>query len=583
MYTAADLSLDLFPVGCLVTNLQREILFFNSYFNRHYGYAGDDLAGADLFAILSKGSQIIHDSYLMPLLVQEGHCDEIRLGIKAENGETIPALVSARLEGSGKEHVFWSFSSATRSEEIYEELATAKQLLQQKVSLLHSMADTDELTGLPNRAALTRHLNQQMSYSKSSETAFALAFVDLDGFKEINDRHGHPVGDKLLRMVAKRITANLRTKDIVSRFGGDEFVIITRGDFGARSAMDSLTRLLQQLSEPFDIGPLSLSISASAGITLYPQTEPIASDQLVRQADQAMYQAKLTGRNRVCLFNVDKELAQRGKHQKAAEIKDAIADEQFELYYQPKINMRTGKVLGAEALLRWNHPAQGLLAPASFLPDVSECHQGLDLGRWVITAALAQLRSWHDQGVSINVSVNIAGYHLQHSDFVAELASMLAKFPALRKQQLELEVLETNAINDIDQVAVVLGACKRLGVKISLDDFGTGYSTLGHLKALKVDVLKIDRSFVKDMLTSAGDLAILRGVISFAQAFDCEVIAEGVETLQHGQRLMELGCEMAQGYYIAKPMPAGELPAWIQVWEQSQYEKKFRSIPSDSW
>lgn len=576
MDTVFEPSLDLFPVGCVVTNLQRKILYSNSYFDRQYGYDEERVAGVDLFSILSKASQIIYDSYLMPLLVHEGQCDEIRLGIVAPNGKAMPVIVSARLEAPEGQKIFWSISNASRSEEMYKELAAAKELLQQKVSLLHSLADTDELTGLLNRAALTRHLNQQMGSSRSSENAFALAFLDLDGFKEINDAYGHDVGDKLLRLVAKRMAANLRTHDIVSRFGGDEFVVIMQGNLGDSSAMDSLDRLIHQLSQPFHIGSLSLSISASAGITLYPQTEPIASDQLIRQADQAMYQAKLTGRNRVCMFNLDKELAQKGQHQKATEIQAAIAEHQFELYFQPKVNMRTGQVLGAEALIRWNHPTQGLLGPASFLSDVSESHQGVELGRWVIAAALAQMGSWHDQGRNINVSVNIAGYHLQHSSFVEELALMLAKFPMLRKQQLELEVLETNAINDIDQVSIVLAACKNLGVNISLDDFGTGYSTLGHLKVLTVDVLKIDRSFVKDMLSSQGDLAILKGVISFAQAFECDVIAEGVETLQHGQRLIELGCEMGQGYYIARPMPAVDLPAWTDAWQQSQYENKFK-------
>ncbi|WP_288365345.1 EAL domain-containing protein [uncultured Marinobacter sp.] len=557
-----------FPVGCLVSDSKRQILYCNRFVEEHYGYGVSELVGADLFTLLSRASQIMYDSYLLPLVMREGRCDEIRLSLVTRHGEPKPVVVSLCRDHPHSERIFWSIGNANRSEQLFSELTEARKLLQQKISLLHNLSDTDQLTGLPNRAALTRHLNQKIGHPESAQLAFALAFLDLDGFKEVNDRYGHPVGDKLLRLVAKRMAANLRNNDLIARFGGDEFVILLTGEFGSSEAEESLNRLIRQVSEPFEVESLKLHISASAGVTLYPQSEAVDADQLVRQADQAMYQAKLAGKRQLCLFNVDKERSEKGKNKEAAAVRNAIASGEFELFYQPKVNMRTGEVLGAEALLRWNHPDRGLLAPAAFLPALSQTSAGVELGHWVIASGLTQLRHWHERGIDLHVSVNIDGYHLQHPDFLRQLKDLLMDCPALPKHRLELEVLETSAIEDIDHVSSILTACKKLGIRISLDDFGTGYSSLAHLRDLSVDILKIDRSFVRDMLTSPGDLAILKGVIGFAGAFQCDVVAEGVETIQHVQSLTELGCDLGQGYYIAKPMPPQVFEAWLRDWPQ---------------
>jgi diguanylate cyclase len=573
----ATFSLDHFPVGCLVSNAGREILYSNHYFEKRFGYTPQALIGTDLFGLLSRASQIMYDSYLMPLLVREGHFDEIRLTLLTQSGNPLPAVVSALRDESNDDLFFWSIGSAARSEQLFGQLNEARTLLQQKISLLHTLSDVDQLTGLPNRSALTRQLSQKMSELAPGELAFTLAFVDLDGFKDVNDRYGHHMGDKLLRQVAKRMAGNLRSDDLVARFGGDEFVILMNGHADPVIAEESLNRLIRQLAEPFEVDSLVLQISASVGVTLYPQSEEIEPDRLIRQADQAMYQAKLAGRNQLCLFNVDNEKFQKDKHSELASIRAAMAANEFELYYQPKVNMRTGEILGAEALLRWNHPVKGLTAPATFLPVLDATQAGLELGRWVITSALTQLKAWLEKGLQLHVSVNIAGYHLQHPDFLKDLKVILAEFPDLPKHCVEFEVLETSTIEDVDYVSSVLTTCRMMGIRVSLDDFGTGYSTLGHLRDLSVDVLKIDRSFVKDMLTSTGDLAILKGVIGFARAFECDLVAEGVETLQHGQSLIELGCEWGQGYYIARPMPAHAFEAWAQAWQHQEFDSKFKS------
>lgn len=565
---------DDFPVGCLVSGAQRQILFANCYLEEQFGHTVDELVGADLFTLLSRASQIMYDSYLLPIIMKEGRCDEVRLTLMSRSGDPRPAVVSAVRGREEEDLIYWSIGSADRSEELFSELAEARTLLQRKVNLLHTRSDTDQLTGLPNRAAMTDHLSQRMMDCKPGELAFALAFVDLDGFKAINDRYGHHIGDKVLRLVARRMANDLRSDDLIARFGGDEFVILLHGEFSAKLAEESLGRIIAQIAEPIEVDSLTLALAASAGLTLYPQSQAIEPDQLIRQADQAMYQAKLAGRNQVCLFNINQETYQRNKNTELAAIRDALAAGQFELYYQPKVNMRTGEIMGAEALIRWNHPEDGLRAPDTFLPLLENTTLGLDLGRWVITSALGQLQEWLTAGLDVHVSVNIAGYHLQYPHFFQDLSRILASFPRVPKQRLELEVLETSTIEDLGHVSSVLGACRAMGIRVSLDDFGTGFSTLGHLRELSVDMLKIDRSFVQGMLMNAGDLAIIKGIVGFAGAFDCQLVAEGVETLQHGQTLVDLGCEWGQGYFIARPMPGGDFSRWHGCWRQD-FKRKF--------
>ncbi|MBZ5487713.1 EAL domain-containing protein [Halomonas aquamarina] len=574
MTTCRQFSPDDFPVGCMVTDDKRRIVYSNRLIETYSGHGAQALLGADLFMLLSKASQIMFETYLMPILAREGRCDEIRLSLATSFSGPLPIVVSAYSDrASGR--IFWSISSANRSDQLFEELTEAKQLLEQKVSLLRTLSDTDPLTGLPNRAALTHYLDQKMLQRPHNGMAFSLAFVDLDDFKKINDQHGHHRGDRVLKVIAKRLAGSLGRDDLIARFGADEFVILLNGPFRPGAAQESLTRLADKLSEPIVIDAASLSLSASIGVTCYPQPRDVAPGQLLRQADQAMYQAKLAGKNQVCLFNIDNEASQKERYSELTTLQAALASRQFELYYQPKVNMRTGEILGAEALIRWHHPEEGLKAPGSFLPALHDTATGIALGRWVITQALSQLQTWLDQGIDLRVSVNIDGYHLQHPDFLHELSVTLAGFPALPPQRFELEVLETSTIEDIGHVYAVLDACRRMGIRISLDDFGTGYSSLSHLRDLSVDTLKIDRSFVKNMLTSRNDLAILKGVIGFAGAFGCDVVAEGVETRQHSQRLLELGCEFGQGYYIARPMPADAFHAWAAAWQKKEFKEKY--------
>ena len=431
---------------------------------------------------------------------------------------------------------------------------------------LEHIAHYDALTTLPNRVLFADRLQQAMAQAERRGRALAVAYLDLDGFKAINDYYGHEAGDQLLIALAARMKLALREGDTLARLGGDEFVAILLDLTDVAASEPMLERLLAASARPVHVGDLVLQVSGSIGVTFYPQAEVVDGDQLLRQSDQAMYQAKLAGKNRYHFFDALHDRSVRGHHESLAHIRRALDEHEFVLYYQPKVNMRMGEVIGVEALIRWQHPERGLLPPAVFLPVIENHPLAIELGEWVINSALTQIERWRAAGLDIPVSVNIGARQLQQPDFTERLRALLAAHPAVNPGHLALEVLETSALEDLVQVSQVIEACRDLGVMFALDDFGTGYSSLTYLKRLQVTLLKIDRSFVRDMLDDPDDLAILEGVLGLARAFRRAVIAEGVETVEHGTLLLQLGCELAQGFAIAYPMPAADLPAWVAHW-----------------
>jgi len=354
---------------------------------------------------------------------------------------------------------------------------------------------------------------------------------------------------------------------MIARIGGDEFVVVMQDIDDEPYCTPMLLRLLQTSAQPIHINEIVLQVSASIGVTYFPQAEEVNADQLLRQADQAMYQAKLSGKNRYHIFDTEHDRTLRGRHENLEYIYLALTNQEFVLYYQPKVNMRTGKVIGAEALIRWQHPERGLLAPSHFLPLIEDLPFAAKLGEWVIATAMAQHEAWIADGLEIPVSVNIGPYQLQQPEFVERLQTILNSHTLVKPGNLQLKVLETSALEDMFQVSKIMHECKIFGVSFALDDFGTGYSTLSYLKYLPAAILKIDRTFVRNMLDDPDDLAILEGILGMSAAFRRRVIAEGVETVEHGELLLKLGCDLAQGYVIAKPMPAVELPAWTTSWK----------------
>jgi diguanylate cyclase (GGDEF)-like protein/PAS domain S-box-containing protein len=435
-------------------------------------------------------------------------------------------------------------------------------------SALKLSAHYDLLTGLPNRSLLVDRIEHAMLKTHRNQKFVAVAFIDLDGFKEVNDTHGHNVGDELLKKVASQLQHVLREEDTLSRFGGDEFVAVI-DELSAPSESDViLSRMLESVSSTQFIENKLLKISASIGVTFYP-LDKASPEQLLRHADLAMYKAKQKGKNRSYIFDIKKDTADKHRNEELKRIEQALKTEEFLLYYQPKVDLRTKELVGVEALIRWNHPDKGVLSPARFLPVVEHDPLDIELGRWVIKTALQQSQQWLELGADIPISVNISPLHLQHSEFVSDLKNIIDQHPNYKQGSLEFEILESSALKDIELVSTVMKACAQLGVDFSIDDFGTGYSSLTYLKRLPAKYLKIDQSFVRDMLIDTDDKAIIQGIIELAKVFSLNVIAEGVETPEHGELLLSLGSYIAQGYGIAKPMPANDIFNWLISWKQN--------------
>jgi EAL domain-containing protein (putative c-di-GMP-specific phosphodiesterase class I) len=355
----------------------------------------------------------------------------------------------------------------------------------------------------------------------------------------------------------------MRAIDTVCRLGGDEFVLLFEDFENVCDLRRPLDRIIDAMARPFEIESHHIQVSTSIGVTVYP-LDNVDTDTLLRHADQAMYMAKQAGRNQAIWFDVNHERHVQESHRIIADVRQAFERGQLELYYQPKVNMRTGHIHGMEALLRWNDPNRGVVSPGEFLPQVEHSSLIVDIGEWVIESAIRQALVWDKAGFPWAISVNIAARHIQMLDFVSQLKRSLEAFPALPQHRIEIEILESVALNDVEQTRHLILEVQKLGVDFSLDDFGTGYSSLKYLKRLPVNFLKIDQTFVRDLLVDKDDRAVVDAVIGLASAFNRRVIAEGVETTEHMKVLLEMGCEFGQGYGIARPMPAEAVLAWAE-------------------
>lgn len=428
------------------------------------------------------------------------------------------------------------------------------------------LARLDPLTGLPNRIALAEQLTEAIRNADRTHSRLAVAYIDLDGLGVANLRFGREGGDQIIRETARRISDMAAPGTIVTRIGGDEFVLVV-SSADADEAGERIRELIRQLARPIELDSGRTRLTASAGMTLLSTTEQEDEEQLVRQAFQALYEAKLKGKNRLELFDKDREHNLRQHYEKLDAIRAGLERGQFILHYQPKVHLRSGDVLGFEALIRWQHPERGLVPPVEFIPVLTNQPLAVDVGDWVIERALEQLAQWNADGFETSISVNVDGQQLLDPDFAERLTTQLAAQPGVGPHQLELEMLETSAMEDIEQVAQLIGRLKQMGISVSLDDYGTGYSSLTFVKRLPVSTIKIDQSFVRDLLVDPEHEAIIGGIVNLAEKLRRKVIAEGVETEQHGRRLIELGCQTGQGYGIARPMPAGEVRAWRAQWQ----------------
>jgi diguanylate cyclase (GGDEF)-like protein/PAS domain S-box-containing protein len=532
----------------MITDADNIIVDVNRAFTLITGYRRDDVIGRDP-NILNSGrhEKSFYQAMWQSLLQNKAWRGEV--WNRRKSGDIYVELLSISVICDDKGRV-------QRYVGVFSDISYLKEYEEE----LSRVAHYDALTGVPNRVLLADRMKQAIAQSVRDQSLVAFCYLDLDGFKAINDLLGHEAGDHVLVEISKRIQHTLRGGDTLARLGGDEFVVLLNLERG-EDCRHTLDRLLQVLSKPITVMDKASVLSASIGVSVYP-TDDADPDTLLRHADQAMYVAKQSGKNCYYVYDPELDLRARNHNEFLKNVRHGLEHGQFELHYQPKVNLSTRRLVGAEALIRWRHPEQGLLAPIDFLRPIENTELDVDIGNWVIVTALAQIYNWQQLGLDIEVSINISAYHLESPGFVEVLKQHLARYPKLPANKLQIEVLENAALNDLTLVRKVIEACRQLGVGFALDDFGTGYASLSYLSRLPVDILKIDQSFVRDMLHDKGDKTIIQGIIALAHAFERRIVAEGIENGEQYQMLQELGCEIGQGYGIARPMPAEALSLW---------------------
>jgi len=544
--------------GIFITKTDGTIIDVNPAFCQITGYERKEVLGKNPKILNSNKQSKAFYTDMWECLIAHGYWKG-EVWNRKKSGEFYAELltISSLKDNSGKTlHYMGLFADITQ--------------LKNQHRTLEQMAHYDALTMLPNRTLFIDRFNQAVTYAGRTKNSLAVCFIDLDNFKPINDNFGHNVGDKILVEVADRIKSNLRNGDTISRQGGDEFALLLSDIRTFADCEDILKRIHNSLAQPFMFNGICHTVTASTGVTLYPHDNGDL-DTLIRHADQAMYQIKLSGGDGYRLFNKEKDQQIIKKQHKLNKVINAINNDEFILYYQPKVNMKTGKVYGVEALVRWLSPEDGIIAPMDFLPVLEGTNVELQFGQWVIDNAVKQLAQWQRNGLMIEVSINISSYHLQSATFIGDLKDILGKYKDLDTRYIQLEILESSVLGDLNAISNTLNICRDVfGLQIALDDFGTGYSSLTHIKSLPANVIKIDQSFVIDMLNDANNYSIINGVLGLANSFSRDVIAEGVESTAHGLMLLMMGCEKAQGYGIARPMPANDFDNWLALYQPNK-------------
>jgi diguanylate cyclase (GGDEF)-like protein/PAS domain S-box-containing protein len=538
--------------GILISDAQNRIIDVNPAFTQLTGYRRDEALGRNP-SFLSARRQGEGFYELMWQAIEAKGEWQGELWNRRKNGGVYAELISiiAVKDDDGQlQHYVGAFSDIS--------------VLKEHEADLDRIAHYDVLTAVPNRRLLGDRLDQAIARARRLGKNLAVCYLDLDGFKAINDQFGHQGGDLLLVEIARRLLAMSRADDTVARLGGDEFVLLWNDIDAEADCLQALDRILIEVSAPTVIDGVEVSVSASIGVTLYPE-DNVDADSLLRHADHAMYSAKQMGKNRYQMFDSRLERQLSSRTDLLAKVTRALVTGQLELYYQPKVDCSSGTIIGAEALIRWNDPILGLVGPNEFLPLIESDNLAVSVGRWVFEQAVQQARDWDSIGLAVPISVNVFPRHLSYPSFIDDLRDTIARcWPEMPAKRLLLEIVETSELEELDAIEGVIKECLSLGIGFSLDDFGTGYSSLVYLRRLSVEELKIDQSFVRDMLNNPDDHAIVVSVIGLGQAFGLRVVAEGVESNLQARHLVKLGCHVVQGYGLGRPMPARDFHHWHQ-------------------
>ena len=539
--------------GVVSTDTEGRITFLNPAAEQMSGWPKDEAVGQpvdEVLVIIDETARENRDSKTLRAigLDEPHHSDNILL--RRYDGELLPIdKHAAPLRDS---HGRTQGAVVTFRDMSEVRLLTAE---------LSHLAFHDPLTGLPNRALLFERLTQELAYAERYSVNIALLYLDLDLFKKVNDVLGHGVGDELLRQVAERLLDCVRRTDTVSRLGGDEFAVLLT-NFDRQTFPGELAKqITKRLIDPFVLNQETVNVSTSIGISLFPGDGQVA-ETLVKNADTAMYQAKAAGRDRIQFFAPEMNRLAMERHELEKDLRTAIGQDQLSLYFQPQMATGLGQVIGAEALLRWHHPQKGLIPPGMFIPVAEDSgHLMVSIGHWVIEKACAQARAWLDAGhPPVRISVNVSIAQLRNKEFPSNVEKLLQRY-RLPPDLLQIELTESIIMSDIAGATERVKSIRDLGVHIAIDDFGTGYSSLSYLKDLPVHELKIDQSFVQNIRTDVNSAAIVQAIIRMAQSLKLRVIAEGVETQEALDFLVQNGCEGAQGYHFSKPIPPAEFEA----------------------
>ncbi len=527
----------------LITDADNRILAVNQEFTKLTGYSQEEVIGQNP-SMLSAGTTSSEIFQEMWSALQTRDHWRGELWDRRKNGEPFPKRLSISVVRDPAGKVI-NYIGA------FEDI-TDRKAAEDKIRFL---AHHDALTGLPNRFSLYERLEQNMVFARRFDESLAVMLIDLDHFKTINDTLGHHIGDQLLVQVAKRLQHAVRESDIVARLGGDEFVVVLAGVDNEADVSEIASKIVVQLSEPYHLVGNELRTSPSVGVCFYPE-DAAETSELIKSADIAMYHAKALGRSNYQFYTeaMRAEVAERVTVEQ--ELGVALEKEQFVLHYQPQIDVRSHRVVGVEALVRWQHPTRGLVFPGDFIGLVEETRLIIPLGKWVIEAACQQLKRWHEAGLSdLHMSVNLSPAQFQDQNLPTLIRQALTKF-ALPPECLHLEITESMAMCNPQENIIMMQVLADVGVKLALDDFGTGYSSLAYLKLFPIDIIKIDRSFVKDVETDENDAAICEMTMLLAQKLGKQVVAEGVETEGQLEFVSRIGCQWIQGYLYSKPLAA---------------------------